>query len=93
MVKMLQKTLGAGEPRVGCGISFGIRSGGCSPSRPPHSHMRRDRGLPVNIPSTADNVPRTTGNRQPPEISSSKTKQWAPPPTNAESDSSVTVKH
>lgn len=24
MVKMLQKTLGAGEPGVGCGISFGI---------------------------------------------------------------------
>ena len=23
MVKMLQKTLGAGEPGVGCGISFG----------------------------------------------------------------------
>lgn len=43
MVKMLQNTR-AGEPRVGCGISFGIRRGGCPPSRPPHSHMRRDRG-------------------------------------------------
>lgn len=55
MVKMLQKTLGAGEPGVGCGISFGIRRGGCPPSRSPHSHMRRDRG-PPHLPSTADNV-------------------------------------
>lgn len=49
MVKMLQKTLGAGKPGVGCGISFGIRRGGCSSSRPPRSHMRRDRGPPATI--------------------------------------------
>lgn len=75
MVKMLQKTLGAGEPGMGCGISFGIRRGGCLSSRPPHSHMRRDRGLPTTCPSTADGVlkVRTAGNGQPPEISSSRT--------------------
>lgn len=56
MVKMLQKILGAGEPRVGCGISFGIRRGGCLSSRPPHSHMRRDKGGPTTCPSTADGV-------------------------------------
>lgn len=74
MVKTLQKTLGAGEPRVGCGISFGIRRGGCSSSTPPHSHMRRGRGLPTTCPSTADRVLKgQQGDRQPPEISSSKT--------------------
>lgn len=73
MVKMLQKTLGAGEPGVGCGISFGIRKGGCLSSRPPHSHMRRDRGDPT-YPSTADRCAEgAVGSGQPPEISSSKT--------------------
>ena len=32
MVKMLQKTLGLGEPGVGCGTSFGIRE---EAARPP----------------------------------------------------------
>lgn len=74
MVKTLQKTLGAGEPGVGCGISFGIRRGGCLSSTPPHSHTRRGRGLPMTCPSTADGVLKgQQGNRQPPEISSSKT--------------------
>lgn len=40
------------------------------------SYHVRDRGLTCHIPSTADSVLRTAGNRQPPEISSSKTKQW-----------------
>lgn len=35
MVKTLRKTLGAGEPGAGCGISFGIRRGGCLSSVPP----------------------------------------------------------
>lgn len=30
--------------------------------------------MPCHLPSIADSVPRTAGNRQPPEISSSKTK-------------------
>lgn len=51
MVKTLQKTLGAGEPRVGCGISFGIRRGGCSSSTPPHSHMRKAEDSPQPAPA------------------------------------------
>lgn len=76
MVKMLQKTLGTGELGLGCRISFGIRRGGCLPSRPPHSHMRRDRGLPATFPALLTVCRGAAGNTQPPEISSSKTKQW-----------------
>lgn len=49
MVKMLQKTLGAGEPGVGCGISFGIRE---EAARPPglltatRGGQRTPHGLP-----------------------------------------------
>lgn len=71
MVKMLQKTLGAGEPRVGCGVSFGIRRGGCSSSNPPHGHMRRTEAPPA-APALLTCAEGAAGNaRQPPEISSS----------------------
>lgn len=51
MVKTLQKTLGAGEPGVGCGISFGIRRGGCSSSTSASSQPHEEgQGTPHDLP-------------------------------------------
>ena len=78
MVKMLQKTLGAGELGVGgCGTSFGIRRGDCQSSRPPHS-TRGGQRTPRHMPSTADVRWRGSRERAGSHQKSHLAKQWGP---------------